>query len=206
MQRSGVWVAVLLIHVFLWIALAKGREAPTSRQNAFTYLSVVQIVLNHPSTRTPQWIKDSPSDVSKVSTSSKMISVKQPVIRGVEISERKIATPEIYIKNKRAKELANADEISVLQKPPSHLINDGSAKQIVMLDYDAMKRIALSIAHESENRILPGIDKKLSGSQKIAKIIDDGKRSDCRSAYAYLELPAILFLLRDTILDSGCKW
>jgi hypothetical protein len=206
MQRSGVWVAILLIHVFLWIALEKGREVPTSRPNTFTYLSVVQIVLNEPSTRTPQLVKNSPSDVSKVSTSSKIISIKRPVIRGVEIPGRKIAAPEIYIKNKRAEELSNSDEISVLQKPPSDTINDGSAKQIVTLDYDAMKRIALSIAHESESQLLPGIDRKLSGSQKIAKIIDDGKRSDCRTAYAYLELPAILFLLRDTILDSGCKW
>jgi hypothetical protein len=44
-------VAVLLIHVFLWIALEKGREVPKPRQNVSTYLSVIQIGLKGPSIR-----------------------------------------------------------------------------------------------------------------------------------------------------------
>lgn len=207
MQRSGVWIAVLLIHVFLWIALEKGRDVPKSRQNAFTYLSVIQIALNDPSTLAPQLVKDSLSDVSKVSASSKTISIKQHVIRGVEIPGSKIADPEMRIKKKKAKELVNSEEISVLQKPPSIPINDGASKQIVMLDYDAMRRIALSTAHASERRQLPGVEKQLSGAQKFAEVIEHNKRADCRSAYSHLQiLIAIPLLLKDTLTDSGCRW
>ncbi|MDB5992038.1 MAG: hypothetical protein JWQ10_3441 [Herbaspirillum sp.] len=205
MQKSGVWIAVLLIHVFLWMALDEGRDIPKSRQNPFTYLSVVQIVLNDPSISAPQLVKDSLSDASKISTLSKIISIKKDVIRGVEIHGKKIATSEMYIKKKRAKELVNGDEISVLQKLPSHPVNEDSSKKTKMLDYNAMKQIALSIAHDSENRSLSGADKKLSGSQKFAETIERGKRGDCRTEYAHLLLIAIPFLLKDTITGGGCR-
>lgn len=196
MQRSGVWIAVLLIHVFLWIALEKGRDVPKSRQNAFTYLSVIQIALNDPPTHAP-----------KVSTSSKIISIKQHAIRGIETPGSKIAAPEMRIKKKKAKELVSAEEISVVSKPPSLPINDGASKQIVTLDYDAMRRIALSTAHASERRQLPGAEKQLSGAQKFAEVIEHNKRADCRSAYSHLQvLIAIPLLLKDTLTDSGCRW
>jgi hypothetical protein len=89
---------------------------------------------------------------------------------------------------------------------PSPPVNDEASKQTKTLDYDAMKEVALSIAHKSENRLLPGIDRKLTRSQKFAETVDRGIRSDCRSAYAYLELIAIPFLLIDTVTDSGCRW
>ncbi|HEY4073231.1 MAG TPA: hypothetical protein VGM52_09015 [Herbaspirillum sp.] len=192
---------------FLWIALNHGRDIPRPRQDSSTYLSVIPIVLNDSSVLAQRLVRNSLKDVSKISTiSSKLIRKRQHVSRDKEVSERKTTFPEASINRQRSTDLLNSEKISELQIPPSQLAPDGDPKQTKMLNYEEMKQIALSIAHEPQIRLLPGADKKISGAQKFVEAMDHAKRGDCRFEHAHLGILAIPFLLKDTLTDEGCKW
>jgi hypothetical protein len=171
------------------------------------YLSVISIVLNDSSVLAQRLVRNSLNDISKVSTiSSKLIRKKKHVRPDKENSERKATLPEAAINRQRSTGLLDPEKILELQIPPSQLGPDGDPKRTKILNYEEMKQIALSIAHEPLSRLLLGTDKRISGAQKFAEEIGHANRGDCSFGHAHLGILAIPFLLKDTLTDEGCKW
>ncbi|HEY4318426.1 MAG TPA: hypothetical protein VGN04_12560 [Herbaspirillum sp.] len=198
-QRVTVWGVILLIHAFLWIALNRENDVSRSRKNVSVYLSVVQISLQGSSMGSRLPVQERPPNIQK--TSPKQHAIRRHA-KG-DYDKRIAVQKKLSGKEKGLNESKKARESQDIFLEP---IADDSSKVIHLMDYDAMKQIARSIAHKSEKHLLPGSDKKLTSSQKFANAIDQAKRSDCRSAHAHLGILAIPILLKDAVTDEGCKW
>jgi hypothetical protein len=171
LRRPGVWIAVLFIHVLLWIVFSKGDGIQRPTRSASIYLTVVL---------------------------QKKNPVKPDAVRKVEVSVRRKPIKQESMQLERA---------AGLPELPSQAIDDRPSKPTKTLDIDAMKGVARSIAHESDRRLLPGIDRRLSDAEKFSEAMSRNKHGDCRSEYAHLGyIFAIPLLLRDAVSDKGCRW
>lgn len=97
--------------------------------------------------------------------------------------------------------------VIAVDQPSSVPIDTPGAAPV--FDVDAARATARSVAREGRaGTVLGGQATPLreTREEKLQRAYEQARRHDCKTAYAGMQLLAILPLIRDTVTDSGCKW
>lgn len=97
-----------------------------------------------------------------------------------------------------------------IASPPSASPASAASAPPLRLDDATLRRATAGARRGSVGDLAQGtgapIDDTRSAAERFTEGVDRSKRADCRVAHASKGLFAPIFLLRDTVNDTGCKW
>jgi len=97
-------------------------------------------------------------------------------------------------------------DASAQGKAPPDSGRENSANPTI--DLEAARRIAREADRSRERSLseLPPLERPQTESQRLGRAVAKAARPDCLTAHAGKGLFAVIFLIKDSIADTGCKW